>query len=276
MNTKKISIGKVIVNILLILGIGAVSFPFVWMILSSVKSTADFYTFSFWPQSLDFSGYRYVFEKTDFTRWYLNSFIVAIVVTVSNIIFCSLIGYTLAKYRFTGAKLIFLIILSTMMIPTEMLIIPWYVFSSDFGWVDSYWGLIFPGLMEAFGIFLMRQFMASVPEDILDAARIDGMGEFKIWLRIAMPQVKPAISALAIITFLGNWNAYLWPVIVTNTAQMRTLPVGIAMYGTSDAGGIQWNTIMAMSSLTVIPMIIVFLIFQRQIVEGIALSGTKG
>ena len=196
--------------------------------------------------------------------------------TISNIIFCSLIGYTLAKFRFTGAKLIFLIILSTMMIPTEMLIIPWYVFSSDFQWVDSYWGLIFPGLMEAFGIFLMRQFMASVPEDILDAARIDGMGEFKIWLRIAMPQVKPAISALAIITFLGNWNAYLWPVIVTNTAEMRTLPVGIAMYGTSDAGGIQWNTIMAMSSLTVIPMIIVFLIFQRQIVEGIALSGTKG
>lgn len=276
MKKKKFSISKMIVNILLIIGIVAVSFPFVWMILSSVKSTADFYSFSFWPKSLDLSGYKYVFEKTDFTRWYLNSFIVAIVVTISNIIFCSLIGYTLAKFRFTGAKLIFLIILSTMMIPTEMLIIPWYVFSSDFQWVDTYWGLIFPGLMEAFGIFLMRQFMLSVPEDILDAARIDGMGEFKIWLRIAMPQVKPAISALAIITFLGNWNAYLWPVIVTNTAAMRTLPVGIAMYGTSDAGGIQWNTIMAMSSLTVIPMIIVFLIFQRQIVEGIALSGTKG
>lgn len=276
MKTKKFRFAKMMINIFLLIGIVAVSFPFVWMILSSVKSTADFYSFSFWPQSLDFSGYKYVFEKTDFSRWYLNSFIVAIVVTISNIIFCSLIGYTLAKFRFTGAKLIFLIILSTMMIPTEMLIIPWYVFSSDFQWVDSYWGLIFPGLMEAFGIFLMRQFMASVPEDILDAARIDGMGEFKIWLRIAMPQVKPAISALAIITFLGNWNAYLWPVIVTNTAEMRTLPVGIAMYGTSDAGGIQWNTIMAMSSLTVIPMIIVFLIFQRQIVEGIALSGTKG
>lgn len=273
---KDFRITKVIVNICLLIGIVGVSFPFVWMILSSVKSTADFYTFSFWPQSLDFSGYKYVFEKTDFSRWYVNSFIVAIVVTVSNILFCSLIGYTLAKFRVRGLKLVFLIILSTMMIPTEMLIIPWYVFSSDFQWVDTYWGLIFPGLMEAFGIFLMRQFMAAVPDDILDAARIDGMGEFKIWLRIAMPQVKPAISALAIITFLGNWNAYLWPVIVTNTAKMRTLPVGIAMYGTSDAGGIQWNTIMAMSSLTVIPMIIVFLIFQRQIVEGIALTGTKG
>lgn len=209
-------------------------------------------------------------------RWYWNSFVVAVVVTVSNIIFCSLIGYTLAKFRFRGARAIFILILSTMMIPTEMLVIPWYVLSSDLHWIDSYWGLMFPGMMEAFGIFLMRQFMSDVPDDILDAARIDGMGEFKIWARVAMPQVKPAISALGIITFLGNWNAYLWPVIVTSSEKMRTLPVGIAMYGTSDAGGIQWNTIMAMSTLTVIPMIIVFLFFQRQIVEGIALSGTKG
>jgi multiple sugar transport system permease protein len=276
MRKKEFSIGKGIIHLLLILGIVIVAFPFIWMILSSFKSMADFYRFSFFPEALDFSGYKYVFAETDFMRWYVNSFIVAIIVTTSNIIFCSLIGYTLAKFRFFGAKAIFILILSTMMIPTEMLVIPWYVLSSDLHWVDSYWGLMFPGMMEAFGIFLMRQFMAEVPDDILDAARIDGMGEFKIWLRVAMPQVKPAISALGIITFLGNWNAYLWPVIVTSTAKMRTLPVGIAMYGTADAGGIQWNTIMAMSALTVIPMIIVFLIFQRQIVEGIALSGTKG
>lgn len=273
---KRGSIGRFIIHLLLISGIIVVAFPFIWMILSSLKSLADFYNFSFWPEKLDFSGYKYVFQETDFMRWYWNSFVVAIVVTVSNIIFCSLIGYTLAKFRFRGARAIFILILSTMMIPTEMLVIPWYVLSSDFHWIDSYWGLMFPGMMEAFGIFLMRQFMSDVPDDILDAARIDGMGEFKIWARVAMPQVKPAISALGIITFLGNWNAYLWPVIVTSSEKMRTLPVGIAMYGTSDAGGIQWNTIMAMSTLTVIPMIIVFLLFQRQIVEGIALSGTKG
>lgn len=269
-------IGKFIIHLLLFSGIIVVAFPFIWMILSSLKSLTDFYNFSFWPEKLDFSGYKYVFQETDFMRWYWNSFVVAIIVTVSNIIFCSLIGYTLAKFRFRGARAIFILILSTMMIPTEMLVIPWYVLSSDFHWIDSYWGLMFPGMMEAFGIFLMRQFMGDVPDDILDAARIDGMGEFKIWARVAMPQVKPAISALGIITFLGNWNAYLWPVIVTSSEKMRTLPVGIAMYGTSDAGGIQWNTIMAMSTLTVIPMIIVFLLFQRQIVEGIALSGTKG
>ncbi|HLR03156.1 MAG TPA: carbohydrate ABC transporter permease [Virgibacillus sp.] len=277
MNVKRRGgIGKFIIHLLLFSGIIVVAFPFIWMILSSLKSLTDFYNFSFWPEKLDFSGYKYVFQETDFMRWYWNSFVVAIIVTVSNIIFCSLIGYTLAKFRFRGARAIFILILSTMMIPTEMLVIPWYVLSSDFHWIDSYWGLMFPGMMEAFGIFLMRQFMGDVPDDILDAARIDGMGEFKIWARVAMPQVKPAISALGIITFLGNWNAYLWPVIVTSSEKMRTLPVGIAMYGTSDAGGIQWNTIMAMSTLTVIPMIIVFLLFQRQIVEGIALSGTKG
>lgn len=273
---RRMSIGKLVIHLLLIAGIVIVAFPFIWMIFSSFKSLTDFYNFSFLPETIDFSGYKFIFEQTDFLNWYFNSFIVAVVVTVSNIIFCSLIGYTLAKFKFFGAKGIFILILSTMMIPTEMLVIPWYVMSSDLHWVDSYWGLMFPGMMEAFGIFLMRQFMSDVPEDILDAARIDGMGEFKIWWRIAMPQVKPAISALGIITFLGNWNAYLWPVIVTSTEKMRTLPVGISLYGTSDAGGIQWNTIMAMSTLTVIPMIIVFLIFQRQIVEGIALSGTKG
>ncbi|MDY0393355.1 carbohydrate ABC transporter permease [Virgibacillus halophilus] len=172
--------------------------------------------------------------------------------------------------------MIFLLILSTMMIPTEMLVIPWFVMSSAFGWVDTYWGIMFPGIMEAFGVFLMRQFMSGIPDDLLDAARIDGMGEFKIWWRIAMPQVKPALSALGILTFLGNWNAYLWPVIVTATSEMRTLPVGISLYGTSDSSGIMWNTIMGMSTLAVVPMIIVFLFFQRKIVEGISLSGVKG
>lgn len=263
-------------HLLLLIGSVFVIFPFIWMVLSSVKSLSDFYNFAFLPEAIDWSGYLFIFEETEFFRWYFNSFVVALVVTVSNIIFASLIGYTLTKFKFVGGRAIFIMILSTMMIPTEMLIIPWYVLSVDLGWVDSYWGIMFPGMMEAFGIFLMYQFMSGVPDDILDAARIDGMGEFKIWWRVAMPQVGPAISALGIITFLGNWNAYLWPVIVTATDKMRTLPVGISLYGTADAGGIQWNTIMAMSTLAVVPMIIIFLFFQRRIVEGIALTGTKG
>jgi multiple sugar transport system permease protein len=273
---KKVNGFEFFIHLFLLAGVVVVAFPFLWMILSSVKSLPDFYSFSFWPHKLDFSAYRYIFQKTDFLTWYLNSIFIGIIVTISSLIFNSLIGYTLAKYKFPGAKAIFILILSTLMIPTEMLVIPWYVMGTKVSLIDTYLGIMFPGLIEAFGVFLMRQFMLGIPDELLDAARIDGMSEFKIWWRVALPQVKPALSALGIITFLGNWNAYLWPVIVISTDSMRTLPVGISMYATGDGGGIQWNTIMGMSTLSVIPMIIVFLIFQRRIVEGIALTGVKG
>ncbi|CRK85059.1 carbohydrate ABC transporter permease [Neobacillus massiliamazoniensis] len=276
MKKKKVNGFEFFIHLFLLAGVVVVAFPFLWMILSSVKSLPDFYSFSFWPHKLDFSAYRYIFQKTDFLTWYLNSIIIGIIVTISSLIFNSLIGYTLAKYKFPGAKAIFILILSTLMIPTEMLVIPWYVMGTKVSLIDTYLGIMFPGLIEAFGVFLMRQFMLGIPDELLDAARIDGMSEFKIWWRVALPQVKPALSALGIITFLGNWNAYLWPVIVISTDSMRTLPVGISMYATGDGGGIQWNTIMGMSTLSVIPMIIVFLIFQRRIVEGIALTGVKG
>ncbi|MBM7646189.1 multiple sugar transport system permease protein [Scopulibacillus daqui] len=273
---KRIDIGGLLVHIFLWAGLIIVVFPFVWMILSSFKSLPDFYHFSFLPDKLNWSGYKYIFEETDYLRWYLNSIVVAVVVTISCLIFNSLIGYVLAKYRFPGAKAIFIVILSTLMIPTELLVIPWYVAGSKLHWVNTYWGLMLPGMIEAFGVFLMRQFMMSIPDDILDAARIDGMGELRIWWRIALPQVRQAMAAMGIITFLGNWNAYLWPVIATSTANMRTLPVGISLYSTADAGGIQWHVIMGMSTLAVIPMMIVFLIFQKKIVEGISLTGVKG
>lgn len=264
------------IHLFLLVGVIVVAFPFIWMIVSSVKSLPDFYRFSFWPEKVNLSAYKYVFQETDYLRWYLNSIIVGAVVTISCLIFNSLVGYTLAKHKFPGAKMIFILILSTLMIPTEMLVIPWYLLGVKVNLIDTYLGIMFPGLIEAFGIFLMRQYMLSIPDDLLEAARIDGMSEFRIWWRIAIPQVKPALSALGIVTFLGNWNAYLWPVIAVTTDQMRTLPVGISLYATGDSGGIQWNTIMAMSTLAVIPMIIVFLIFQRKIVEGITLTGMKG
>jgi multiple sugar transport system permease protein len=274
---RKLNLTNLVIHGVLWVFIVIVAFPFVWMILSSFKSLPDFYTFSFLPHHIDWSAYQYIFTNTLYLRWYLNSIIVAVSVTVSCLIFDSLAGYALAKYSFPGAKLVFILILSTMMVPTEMLVIPWYVMGTKFNWVDTYWGIMFPGMIEAFGVFLMRQFMLGIPNDLLDAARIDGMSEFRIWWRIALPQVKPALSALGILTFLGNWNAYLWPVIATATDPMRTLPVGISLYATADSGGgFQWNTIMAMSTLAVLPIIIVFLIFQRHIIEGISLTGVKG
>ena len=276
MNNRKFKGLEFCIHLFLIAGVMVVAFPFLWMVLSSLKSLPDFYSFSFWPKKMDFSAYQFIFQETDFLKWYWNSIVVGLIVTLSSLTFGSLVGYTLAKYKFPGSKAIFILILSTLMIPTEMLVIPWYVMGTKVNLIDSYLGIMFPGLIEAFGVFLMRQFMLSIPDDLLDAARIDGMSEFKVWWRIAIPQVKPALSALGIITFLGNWNAYLWPVIVTSTDSMRTLPVGISLYATGDSGGIQWNTIMGMSTLAVVPMIIIFLIFQRQIVEGITLTGVKG
>ncbi|MFK4996912.1 carbohydrate ABC transporter permease [Bacillus sp. N9] len=142
--TKQLSVSRILVHCVLLVGVIFVSFPFLWMIVSSFKSLPDFYKLNFLPKKIDFSGYKFIFEKTEYVRWYGNSFVIAVTVTITNLLFCSLIGYTFAKYKFPGAKIAFILILSTMMIPTEMLVIPWFVLSSKLEWVDTYWGIMFP------------------------------------------------------------------------------------------------------------------------------------
>lgn len=259
--------------ILLVGGLGMI-FPFVWMVVSSIKRAQDIYTISLIPPHPTLANYREVLQETSYIRWFANSLVVATITTASVAFFDSLTGYALAKFRFPGASLIFLLILSTLMVPTEMLVIPWYLMSIEFHWTDSYWGVMFPGVISAFGVFLMRQFFMGVPNDLLDAARIDGFGEFRIFWTIALPLVRPALAALCIFTFLGNWNAYIWPLIVIRSDEMRTLPVGIAFF--SSEAGSAFHLIMAAASLATIPVLIVFLIFQKQIVKGIALTGLKG
>lgn len=259
--------------ILLIGGLGMI-FPFVWMVVSSLKNASDIYSLSLIPPDPTLGNYREVLDETPFVRWFANSLIVALITTASVAFFDSLVGYVLAKFRFPGRQMIFLIILSTLMVPTEMLVIPWFVLSINLGWTDSYWGIMFPGVISAFGIFLMRQFFLGVPNDLIDAARLDGFSEFRIFWKIALPLVKPALAALCIFTFLGNWNAYIWPLIVVRSEEMRTLPVGIAFF--SSESGSAFHLIMAAAAMATIPVIIVFVIFQRQIIEGIALTGVKG
>ena len=209
-----------------------------------------------------------------FMHWFLNSMIVAVAVTLSNVFFDSLVGYTLAKFEFRSRYFIFLAILSTLMIPTEMLVIPWYLMSANLGWLDSYWSIMFPGMMTAFGTFLMKQFFEGVPNDFLEAARVDGLNEFQIWWKVAMPLVTPALSALAIFTFLGNWTAFFWPLIVTTSKELYTLPVGISSF--SAEASIQWELIMTGAAIGTIPTLIVFLVLQRFIVRGVMLAGLKG
>jgi multiple sugar transport system permease protein len=199
---------------------------------------------------------------------------VATCVTVSNVFFDGLVGYTLAKFRFPGRTLVFLAILSTLMIPTEMLVIPWYLMASRFGWLDTYWGVMFPGMMTAFGTFLLRQFFSTVPDDFIEAARIDGLNEFEIWWRVAMPLVTPALSALAIFTFLGNWTAFIWPLIVSTKPELFTLPVGLSSFSVEQA--IAWEMIMTGAAIATLPTLLVFLALQRFIVRGVMLAGLKG
>jgi len=250
-----------------------VSFPFLWMVATALKGPREIFELHFWPHAPTLDNIAQVLAATQFPRWFFNSFVVASITTVSAVFFDSLTGYTLAKLRFRGRNIIFIVILSTLMIPTEMLIIPWYTMSVPLGWIDTYWGIMFPGLISAFGVFLMRQFMAGVPDELLDAGRIDGVSEFGLFARIALPLVRPALAALGIFTFLGNWNAFIWPLIVIQTAAMRTLPVGIALF--SGEAGSAWHLIMAASALAVLPVLAVFIVLQRQIIEGVVLTGLR-
>jgi multiple sugar transport system permease protein len=258
----------------LILGGITMVVPFVWMIATSFKPASEIYMGNFFPQAATFENYREVVLKTLFPRWYLNSFVCATLSTLSVIFFDSLVGYTLAKYDFPGKNVIFVLILSTLMVPTEMLIIPWYIMSVNFHWADTYWGIIFPGVITATGIFLMRQFMSGVPNELLDAGRIDGVSEFGLYWRVALQLTKPALAALFIFNFLGNWNAYIWPLIVSSAREMLTLPVGLGFF--SSEASADWHLIMTANTLSVVPLLTVFAAFQRQIIQGIALTGLKG
>ncbi len=251
-------------------------FPFVWMLSSSLKDVTQIYQLKLFPERPTLENYRYILfsSSTKFPQWFLNSVIVAVCTTASVLFFDSLVGYTLAKFRFPGKKVIFLLIISTLMIPTEMLVIPWYAMIRALKWVNTYWAIMFPGMISAFGVFLMRQFMSTIPDDLIDAARVDGLGELRIFITVVLPLVAPALATLAIFNFIGNWNAFLWPLIAASKPKMFTLPVGLANF--SGEAGSDWHYIMTGAAVAMAPLILVFLVFQKQIVKGIAMTGLKG
>nr|WP_048646369.1 carbohydrate ABC transporter permease [Nitratireductor soli] len=248
--------------------------PIVFMLSTSLKFPFEVYNLNLIPEEPTIENYTYVLEDGRFYHWFWNSLIIAILTTVSAVFFDALVGYALCKFKFPGRYIVFIAILSTLMIPTEMLVIPWYLMSKSFGWLDSYWGIMFPGMMTAFGTFLMKQFFETVPDDFLEAARIDGLNEFQIWWQVAMPLVRPALAALAIFVFLGNWTAFIWPLIVTNSADMYTLPVGLSSFG--DEVDVAWELIMTGAAISTLPTLVVFLVFQRFIIRGVVMAGLKG
>jgi multiple sugar transport system permease protein len=274
LNRARIRPGRVIAWTLLFIGGLVMITPLLYMFSTSLKSSAQIYDMRLIPLKPTLDNYVDALSDGSFLHWFVNSTIIATIVTCSNVFFDSLVGYTLAKFRFRGRQVVFLAILSTLMIPTEMLVIPWYLMSSQLHWLDSYWGIMFPGMMTAFGTFLMKQFFEGVPDDFLEAARIDGLNEFTIWWKVAMPLVTPAIAALAIFTFLGNWTAFFWPLIVTTSADLFTLPVGLSSYAVQESTA--WEKVMTGAALATIPTLLVFLVLQRFIVGGVMLAGLKG
>ena len=265
---------KILIWTMLFMGAVVMMTPIIFMFSASFKFNDQIYDLALISDEPTFSNYVMLFENTEFLTWFSNSMFVAVVTTISVVFFDSLVGYTLAKFKFSGRKVVFFAILSTLMIPTEMLVIPWYVLARDLGMLNSYVGLIFPGIMTGFGVFLMKQFFETLPDDFLDAARVDGVSEFRIFMTIAMPLVAPALSALAIFTFLGNWTAFLWPLIVSSSQELYTIPVGLASF----SGEFQsdWEMIMTGAAVATLPTLLVFLFLQRYIIRGIILGGLKG
>jgi multiple sugar transport system permease protein len=265
---------RVLIWTLVALGGVVMVMPFAFMMSTSLKSRSELYDLRLFPLQPTLENYAYLFRESRFVRWFLNSFAIASISTVSVLFFDSLAGYVLCKYRFRGRQLVFVAILSTLMIPTEMLVIPWYVMSKNLGWLNTYWGIMFPGMITGFGVFLMKQFFETVPDALIDAARIDGLSEFRIFWEVALPLVTPALSALAIFTFLGSWTAFLWPLIVTNSADNYTVPVGLASF--SGEFTTEWNMIMTGAAVATIPTLVVFILLQKYIIRGVILSGVKG
>ena len=262
--------------VLAVLGLVAAA-PFVWTILSSFKSGAEIRQVppTFWPQEATLENYRTILDDPELPLglFYRNSLFVALLNVVATLFTASLLGFVFAKYEFRGRQAIFWFILATMMIPSQVTMIPGYLILLQLGLLNNLWGLIVPSFIDAFAIFLMRQFILAVPNDEIYSARVDGASEFRIYRSIVLPQLKPALATLGLLTFMFHWNAYLWPLIVLTEQEKRTLPIILTWYSNQHAA--QLHLVMAASVLMVIPVLIVFAMAQRWIVRGLTLTGVR-
>jgi multiple sugar transport system permease protein len=247
------------------------------MVLGSVKPEADFLRNppTFLPSAATSDNYGRLFDQLDFPRFFFNSSVIALAVTVGNLVFCPMLGYALAKLRWRGKGPIMGLVLATLMVPAGITLIPNFILMSNLGFVNTYPGLILPFLAGPFGVFLMRQFMLGVPNELLEAARMDGAHEFRIFWSVVMPIATPVLATLGILTFLGNWNSFIYPLVMAQEPQMYTLPVALATFATGQYQA-DHGMLMAGSVILVVPVLIVFILFQRWITEGIATTGLKG
>lgn len=266
---------RILLSAFLALGAVAILLPFVWMVLTSFKPEGEVITYPphLFPQHLTLAAYKGVWTQIHFARLFGNTVLFAGGVTVASLTLDSLTAYALARLRFPGREVVFWLILATLMVPFQVLLVPVFLQVYHFGWLNTYQGLIIPRATNGFGIFMLRQFFSSIPPSLDEAARIDGASEFYIFRKITLPLSLPALATLGIFHFTFNWNDFLWPLVITSSDAMRTLPAGLAVF--SGQHETQYNLMMAGAVLTLLPLLVAFVFLQRYFVRGIALTGLK-
>ncbi len=257
-------------------GLVLVVIPFVWMVVSSFKPEAEVRAVppTWWPESLTTDNYTQLFTALDFPTYFANSAIVAVTVAAGNMVFCSMLGYALAKLAFPGKKIVFGLVLGTLMVPGVVTFIPLFVLTTNLGLANSLPGMILPFLAGPFGVFLMRQYILTIPDELISAARVDGAGELRIFFSIVLPLCGPAVATLGVLTFLTSWNNFLWPLVIATSEDKYTLPVALALYSVGQ-NATRYGLLLAGSVVVVLPVILVFLVLQRRIMQGIAMTGIK-
>jgi multiple sugar transport system permease protein len=251
--------------------------PFLWMLLGAFKPNRELITTTptLLPENVTLDNFSNLFTKLEFATYFFNSTLIAVIVTLANLLFCSMAGYALAKMEFAGRKPLMGLVLATLMVPSSVTLVPLFVLMSKLGLVNSYAAVILPFAAGAFGVFLMRQFMLGVPRDLLDQARVDGAGEWRIFWQIVLPLVKPALATLGIFQFLASWNNFLWPLVVLTDESKYTLPVALATFAIGQNKA-DYGLLMAGAVALVAPVIVVFLLLQRHFTQSIAMTGLKG
>ncbi len=262
----------------LILLVGAVVFayPFLWMLAASFKPEAAINSLALWSKEFTGVNYEKVFLKLPIIRAFVNSMVVSASTTASVVVFGSMVGYALSRLEFVGRRSLYLVILFTMMIPFQIVLIPQYILMVKLGWTDTYLSLIAPTMISAFGIVLFRQFFASIPQALIDAARIDGCTEWTILFRIVWPLSRPVLITVALLTFMTNWNEVLWPMMVVRERSLMTMPQVVALFSTGGEAESQLGYLLAAATLLAAPVIVAYAFFQRYFIESMASTGLKG
>ncbi|WP_035289468.1 carbohydrate ABC transporter permease [Clostridium sp. KNHs214] len=264
---------NIICNFILLVIASCMLVPFIYMLIMSFKVTYTAYNFNLSLADVTLQNYITIFKDNNFMHYFFNSMFIALSGVILTVIFSSLAGYAFAKMDFAGNNKLFFFMIITLIIPSQVTMIPLYIIMKNLGWIDSYFALILP-IPTAFGVFLMRQAILNIPKELLESAKIDGCSDIRIFFQIVLPLIKPAIITLSIFTFVGAWNEFLWPLIITTDDTVRTLTVGLSTLGAQYT--VNYGLIMAGATITFIPSFIFYLILQNKFVEGVTLSGMKG